>query len=426
MTETGIREQSTGQDYYLLGAGFSRAISSHMPTLLNLQPAVLEKLGVESEALRPFGNNLEEWMSFLSVEQPWVSDQENLRNAARFQDASHAVNKCIQEAEARALPDGPPEWLKRLVWHWCDASSAIATFNYDLLVERTTSLLRRAGHWSDLYAMPLTERWPAGSSRAISASSPPDSVYRMFKLHGSTNWAYGGPKAPASDRIVLIQPRGSWESSSPQSQVMTGKYATLFDDLAPLIIPPTSSKSSFYTNLSLRAQWTQAAKALREARSLTIIGYSFPPSDLGARHFVAASLQSIPVTIVDYDSTTAERTARFLSTARARDIEEITGADAVKRFVERRCGQLIRWGIKYGSDAWQPFIEVNGENALGHLPEPAVAPDLAGDDKHALSWVQREVLRRWPTILKNTKEDHGSTGSRDRMAYMQHDQTHRA
>ncbi|OAD97709.1 hypothetical protein [Arthrobacter sp. OY3WO11] len=416
MAETGIGGDDVGQDYYLLGAGFSRAISRHMPTLFDLQPAVLQELDILPESLHPFGDNLEEWMSYLSIEQPWVSDQDNTRNAAMFQDVSTAVDRCIQEAEARALVEGPPEWLTRLVWHWCDTSSAIATFNYDLLVERTATYLRRAGHWSDLYAMPLTERWPAGSSRAISASTPLDPVFNMFKLHGSTNWAYGGPKAPVSDRIVLKQPGGSWGPASTVREHTTGRYTSLFDDLVPLIIPPTSSKSSFYSNLSLRAQWRQAANTLRKARSLTIIGYSFPPSDLGARHFVSASLQSVPVTIVDYSAQIADRTEQFLG--EERDIEKFSGEEAVRNFVDKRCGQLVKWGIRYGPEAWQPYVEVNGKDALGHLPEPAVTPNLAVEDKHALQWAESEVLRRWPTALKHAKRDHGADHALAHLAYI--------
>lgn len=387
-----------------------------MPTLNELQTAVLRELDIPTDALRAFGNNLEEWMSYLSVEQPWVSDQDNTRNAATFLDASTAVDRCIQEAEAQALAGGPPEWLARLVWHWCDTSSAVATFNYDLLVERTSTHLRRVGHWADLYAMPLTERWPVGTSRAISASSPSASVFKMFKLHGSTNWAYGGPKAPVSDRIVLKRPGGSWRVEHNEREDTTGRSASLFDDLVPLIIPPTSSKSSFYSNFSLRAQWRKAAETLRNAKSLTIIGYSFPPSDLGARHFVTDSLQSVPVTIVDYNREIADRTEQFLSGER--NIEKFSGEDAVKNFVNKRCGQLIKWGIEYGPNGWQPYINVNGEDALRHLAQPAVSSHLAADDKHALGWVEIEVLHRWPTIREHALLDHGADHTLAQLAYI--------
>jgi hypothetical protein len=373
-------------------------------------------MGIPADSLRAFGNNLEEWMSYLSVEQPWVSDQDNARNAATFLDASTAVDKCIQAAEARALADEPPEWLTRLVWHWCDTSSAVATFNYDLLVERTATSLRRVGHWSDLYAMPLTERWPAGTSRAISASSPSESVFRMFKLHGSTNWAYGGPKAPVSDRVVLKRPGGHWKEEANKQEDMSGRSASLFDDLVPLIIPPTSSKSSFYGNFSLRAQWRKAGEALRNASSLTIIGYSFPPSDLGARHFVTDSLQGVPVTIVDYNKEIADRTEQFL--AGERDVVKFSGANAVKNFVGKRCGQLIKWGIEYGPNAWQPYIQVNGEDALRHLPQPAVPLHLAAEDHHARDWVENEVLRRWPSIREHARRDHGAGSALGQLAYI--------
>jgi hypothetical protein len=238
----------------------------------------------------------------------------------------------------------------------------------------------------------------------------------MFKLHGSTNWAYGGPKAPVSDRIVLKRPGGSWKDEAKRPEEMTGRSASLFDDLVPLIIPPTSSKSSFYSNFSLRAQWRKAAEALSNASSLTIIGYSFPPSDLGARHFVTDSLKGVPVTIVDYSSEVADRTEQFLGAGR--DVEKFSGADAVKNFVGKRCGSLIRWGIEYGPNAWQPYIEVNGEDALKHVQQPAVPLHLAADDKHAFGWVDQEVLRRWPTISENAHRDYEAGRSRGQLAYV--------
>src|SRR5699024_10017084 len=58
----------------------------------------------------------------------------------------------------------------------------------------------------------------------------------LYKLHGSINWLYGGIKYPNSS-IVLRE---------------DDNFGNSYDDLEPVIIPPTSSKSSFYSNEALR------------------------------------------------------------------------------------------------------------------------------------------------------------------------------
>src|SRR4051794_10154100 len=159
-----------------------------MPLLGELSEQVLRELSLPAETLAPFAGNLEEWLSFLSTDQPWLTDQENLRNRARFRDASEAVHSCIMRCEVAAVAAPPPPWLERLIWHWCTTSPDIASYNYDLLVERVTGQLSLTNTWGDLYGISLTERRAPGDSPFLSASEPPGMVYRLFKLHGSINW----------------------------------------------------------------------------------------------------------------------------------------------------------------------------------------------------------------------------------------------
>src|SRR4051794_1876345 len=120
-------------EFVLLGAGFSRALSNSMPLLRDLGKLVLNDLKQNQEVLRPFDSNLEQWLSYLSVDQPWLSDSNNMRNRALFDDASRSVQKCIADAEIEALSHPPKTWAARLVWDWCNRGCDIATFNYDLL-----------------------------------------------------------------------------------------------------------------------------------------------------------------------------------------------------------------------------------------------------------------------------------------------------
>ena len=152
--------------------------------LSELKATVLKSLSVPAGDLDPFNQDLEQWMSYLSIDQPWLSDQDNMRNRALFEDASLSVHASIDAAERLVLQDPYPIWLLRLVWFWCRTQAHVVTFNYDLLVERMLSHLS-VGEWSDVYAIPLTHRLPPSSGLMYGTSPPNIPLMRLYKLHGS-------------------------------------------------------------------------------------------------------------------------------------------------------------------------------------------------------------------------------------------------
>lgn len=352
-----------GEDCYLLGAGFSRAISDSMPTLANLQEDVLGALGFGPEVLEPFGSDLEQWMSYLSVDQPWLTYAANLRNRALFNDAAHAVAESISGAEARALKDPLPLWLKRLVGGWFDTESTLISFNYDTLIERAASQQRLLSDWGDIYRVPLNIRPIINHGLMMGAGRYSETIPELFKLHGSTNWAFSGLDSPPTDPINIVKSGGLWQVEEQPQAMRRGEGAARHADLEPLIIPPTGTKGTFYSNRALQAQWRDAFSRLSGACQLTIIGYSFPASDLGARHFVANALPpDLPITIVDYSNETAQRIMAFLGESHAYEVH--TGATAVKNFVELRTGDLVEWGFRSANGLLLPHLRVN------HKPHP--------------------------------------------------------
>ena len=76
------RNMSAG-DVFILGAGFSKAISEQMP--------LLKELGQQLEVCGTggfigsiqFGGNVELWLSYLAQRHPWLSEPETLRNPRR-------------------------------------------------------------------------------------------------------------------------------------------------------------------------------------------------------------------------------------------------------------------------------------------------------------------------------------------------------
>ena len=67
----------------LLGAGFSKAVFQAMPLLDELRNALKERVTVPEE-VSVLGDNLEQWLSYLSLPQPWNAESANLRNKAFF------------------------------------------------------------------------------------------------------------------------------------------------------------------------------------------------------------------------------------------------------------------------------------------------------------------------------------------------------
>ncbi|MFJ6347204.1 hypothetical protein ACIQLM_16910 [Pseudarthrobacter oxydans] len=357
MSPTTPQEAGTAP-FVLLGAGFSKAISSLMPTLAELRPRVLDRLNVDPTELIPYGNDLEQWLSFLSVDQPWLTDIENLSNRVMFMRASAAVSECIREIEQEALEAPLPNWLSRLVASWCADSATLVTFNYDVLVERALTAMGLVAEWADVYRVPLISR-QLGASAGLSfgVMNPPGPTLELLKLHGSTNWGYGGLHAPSSEVMCLLRSGQGWSPETKADDSPRNKG--MFDDLQPMIVPPTGTKNAFYSNAGLRAQWRNAAASLARASEVTIFGYSFPATDLATRQFFSRSLPSVPITVVDRSTRVAD-TVEEISTGHT-SLNRFTGNNAVEDYVNANCGDLVRWGTDYISGANVPWVEVNGQ-----------------------------------------------------------------
>jgi hypothetical protein len=324
----------------LLGAGFSRAISSEMPLMKELGPLVLERLCLPADTFAPFGGDVEAWLGHLGSDEPWLEDSDNLRSRALFVDGVQAVHDIIVEAQSRAEAD-PPQWLLRLVTQWSHEQATILTFNYDTLLERALAKVVGARGFGDLYQIALEQRQPVDAALYPSGGPSLRESPALYKLHGSINWLHGGERAPSTERFVLR------EDHIP---------SYLYEDLAPFVVPPASSKSHYYDRAPLRVQWKRAAAALRQAKALDVIGYSFPPSDSGTRTFLGTTTgDSVPVTLVDPSPGARSRLSSIFPNR-----GEAPWFESVEEFVEATCGDLVTaWSENVGEHP-SLHIEVNG------------------------------------------------------------------
>ena len=107
-------------EVFLLGAGFSKAISKHMPILAELSKKVQSRTSptANSPIWDMFKDDLEMWLTYLSQSHPWISESENLRNRALFLDLSRSIADELEECENLATQDFPPDWLSSLIKWW--------------------------------------------------------------------------------------------------------------------------------------------------------------------------------------------------------------------------------------------------------------------------------------------------------------------
>lgn len=277
---------------FVLGSGFSRAISNEMPTLKELSEAVKANLKAKGKpdipaASTPIANNFEQWLSYLIESPPWLSDGERFRNRGAFSDVARAVHDVLAECETavRAHEDCP-EWLGQLVEYWQRNECQIITFNYDLLVEAAwAEQVGEQRSMVELYPIPLTfTSSRTGSVLGGLRQLPPG--MRLLKLHGSLNWRYSGPDSPPGDTIYITGVARGWALDKHY-----GSDDMLSSDRDPMIVPPTAVKSPYYGNRTLRRLWALAAEALQEADELVIMGFSLPESDLIVSSMLATNFE---------------------------------------------------------------------------------------------------------------------------------------
>ena len=325
------------KDVFILGAGFSKAIHSGMPTLADLTHEVTKRLwGSECSLPRPLmdlDNNIEMWITYLSQRQPWLTEYENDSNKSLAGIIRHRIEEVIEEQTARASQTEEPTWLNRLIGSWHREQATVITLNYDTLVERASKKVQVTEklngisvaqmyppYFSDVQARSGAGMWGKGSLKTFS----------FLKLHGSINWYYSGRDDFFGETILFSEdlPFGDERWSDihfrrPQSR-----------DKEMLIIPPATEKNTYFNNETVRRLWREAGHALQEAERVFIVGYSLPPSDLGMNFFLTKHRpgRETPIFLVNTDRDVVAR-YQNLMTWDVRD-EFVSQQEPINRFAD--------------------------------------------------------------------------------------------
>lgn len=186
------------------------------------------------------------------------------------------------------------------------AQDVIISLNYDLLLEqamqRDPAATARTGpgrqRLAPLYGLPeaMLEQDSGQQDAACKV--------RLFKLHGSANWAFC---AQCKRVAILSSSAASVASPPPTCSVCRKEMKTR------LIVPPAWNKEEYMP--LLRDVWAGAAEALRFAQRIWIMGYSMQHTDKFFRYLLAIALQKNvcldEVVIVNQDQDCCEKIANL-------------------------------------------------------------------------------------------------------------------
>lgn len=406
---------------FILGAGFSRAISENMPLLSELSQIVEASLGKEVEklAFSPFFSrrgsvqpDFELAMTFLSQRHPWLTEDDYLANKSLSLKIAKAIGDTIEGRTDSIIKRPCPRWLKRIVHLMHAWRSSIITLNYDTLLESAFSLIHTGEKLTGIstYAreyLDATALYPI-NFRNEKSSAGLFSTSELLKLHGSTNWLYSGRTSFLGESFELI-PVESWSDQNPQNSIARSRHWRYKTSRQPLIVPPVADKIGHFENEDMRHLWAKAATALRQAGRVFCIGYSLPQTDLTMRFLLHGSMSQsrARLYIVNKDIGVVERYEMLDTEIETKYIDE--SGKAIERLcddlatehlegpavnhragagkVERACRAALRVGCNIVTPPW------NEECKVVVISESGIGLSLGSDEIPLhLTWTTMEGI----------------------------------
>jgi hypothetical protein len=285
-------DQSKIKRLFILGSGFSKAVSEKMPVVKQLTKDLEEEIErnsqlnlLNNQRYQHLRHDLELLLTYLSQEHPWKTPAEFHEDRALFLRISEWLAQRITECEASAFKEVIPEWPMNLVRWLNKTRTSVITFNYDTMLERICFRADNDGIHAYTYGISL----PAIQDRVSAVESDHvlnPSAFHVIKLHGSINWFYsGGEQFPGEQifqRYVATESPdldSITENGQPMLSLKIWLKELLFDKVT-LIIPPLAEKSRFYSNQMIRSLWIKAKEHLAQADEIYCVGYSLPDTDL--------------------------------------------------------------------------------------------------------------------------------------------------
>ena len=322
----------TRNDVFILGAGFSKAVSELFPLAAELLGPIEDALDQDltNGVRRKGGEGFEQWLSRVAEGQPYLSPDRNLERSAAFLRVSQKIGEVLTERENEALECHIPDWLAKLLFVWHVRNATVISFNYDNVVEAAvqSQLLPLCSGYGGSYWVrthdvlnrlpPLPPQrmyeetrvdsihggiQPSPVDNCVELPVPAEDTFRLLKLHGSISWYWVSDDTTG----VTLQ---RWPDIGKFGEPMGDQRAEIARQLpgrVPFIAPPSSTKSKYLGNPVIRKLWQDAFQALQKAEHIYFLGYSVPPQDLAAMGLIAEAVAdrapSPAITVVDKRST---------------------------------------------------------------------------------------------------------------------------
>lgn len=270
---------------FILGSGFSKSVSSTMPTLkeltldlikINDKANFYELTGFIRETLA-LANNDNEITTIENISSVILSKGlfYNTEEKIYYDILKHQLLRWIFERIEAHTPEVDPDKQVQLSRFFeersaiygevpSDELSLFITFNYDLLLERLLLNCKKQD-WAFDYIIRLNKY--LSSKRTLQADMNKIS-FEYLKLHGSLNWF----TAPGADRNDLSNVY-LMEEKDPAKQLIHLK------DI-PVYIPMAFAKSEFFVGSLYNILWNITRRCLENTDEINFIGYGFPQTDM--------------------------------------------------------------------------------------------------------------------------------------------------
>jgi hypothetical protein len=353
-----------------------------MPLTDELGNAALEL--VQPDASRPnglaFGSQLtfESWLSLLADDQPQLSEAENRDNAALFAHLRDAIAILLLEAQFSAVAPPAPTWLYEFVSALHEARATVITLNYDTLIETAV-----ASHslWDPatrgrVAARDVLRDLPPLPNTGMRLSGPIAETFKLLKLHGSLDWwAVPGDLSGAT----LNREESHSVFEAPSELTIEGRQQQL-PGRERFIIPPLSTKSTYYRNPLARELWQQAHEALRTADRISVVGYSLPVADAVMANMLRVALAGRLVSVDVVNPSPEDIVQRLIGFGvEPRQIAPVSTVSGVEAFARSLCDQ-----------ASARLAEDLRDRVLAELPDASLA--VAWGDATAAGRTVRRVI----------------------------------
>jgi hypothetical protein len=332
---------------FVLGAGFSCAVSDSMPLLRELSPLVFaaykDRDKIPTDIKKLLSVDLEEALSYLVQPKPWLRESEALRHRALFLELTYVIAEVLRQSMDDAvsrMTTGPSDWLKKLILYWHRHRCTVLTLNYDTLIETVAHVVEygrdgsKPKYFSPWAIYPPFFTNAAMRSGALLLTKRPE-TFLLLKLHGSTNWFFSGRETAQGEPIYFIPPPGppgAWNAKPTETDALC---LAAVADKYPFIMPPVYDKAPLLTHETIRSIWFKGGEALKETKRVVFMGYRLPPTDRTMQHFLRSSLvdTGAAIEIVNQDSATITHYRELLSIDPSRISQSLSGPNCIPEFV---------------------------------------------------------------------------------------------